>query len=131
MISPACNMGDEKAGSKASIPSAWYLCTVTQVEETKSIVRMIPIMLTTILLNTCAAQFPTWTILQGLTMHRQLGSFVVPPPSIGAISVLTMMLAIPLYQRFFVPFARRYRGNSKGFVLFDDPDVCVHAFKNV
>lgn len=89
-----------------STPGSWRLCTVTQVEETKILVRMLPIILSTVFMNTCLAQLQTFSIQQSTTMNRKIGSFEMPGPSIPVIPLLFMFILIPLYDRFFVPIAR-------------------------
>ncbi|MED6218259.1 hypothetical protein PIB30_025182 [Stylosanthes scabra] len=92
----------------------WSLCTVTQVEETKILVRMLPIILSTIFMNTCLAQLQTFSIQQVNTMNTKLHGFKVPGPSIPVIPLLFMFILIPLYDRFFVPLARRFTGIPTG-----------------
>ncbi|KAL2346373.1 hypothetical protein Fmac_000373 [Flemingia macrophylla] len=92
----------------------WRLCTVTQVEETKILIRMLPIIVSTIFMNTCLAQLQTFTIQQSTTMNTKIGGFKVPGPSLPVIPLLFMFVLIPLYDRFFVPLARRITGIPTG-----------------
>ncbi|CAN1273816.1 Protein NRT1/ PTR FAMILY 4.3 [Linum perenne] len=96
------------------IQSPWRLCTVTQVEETKILVRMLPIILSTIFMNTCLAQLQTFTTQQGNTMDRSLGGFLVPASSVPVIPFLFMIILIPLYDRVIVPLARKLTGIPSG-----------------
>ncbi|CAN1775595.1 Protein NRT1/ PTR FAMILY 4.3 [Linum perenne] len=96
------------------IQSPWRLCTVTQVEETKILVRMLPIILSTIFMNTCLAQLQTFTTQQGNTMNRSLGGFLVPASSVPVIPLLFMIILIPLYDRVIVPLARKLTGIPSG-----------------
>lgn len=63
----------------------WKVCKVTQVEEVKVLTRMIPILLSTILMNTCLAQLQTLSIQQGTLMDIRIGRFDVPSASIPVI----------------------------------------------
>ncbi|CAI0465360.1 unnamed protein product, partial [Linum tenue] len=92
----------------------WRLCTTTQVEETKILIRMLPIILSTVFMNTCLAQLQTFTIQQSTTMDRNFLGFQIPGPSIPVIPLLFMFLLIPLYDRVFVPLARRFTGIPTG-----------------
>ncbi|KAH1244399.1 Protein NRT1/ PTR FAMILY 4.5 [Glycine max] len=92
----------------------WRLCTVTQVEETKILIRMLPIIVSTIFMNTCLAQLQTFTIQQSTTMNTNLGGFKVPGPSVPVIPLMFMFVLIPLYDRVFVPLARRITGIPTG-----------------
>ncbi|XP_051139802.1 protein NRT1/ PTR FAMILY 4.5-like isoform X2 [Andrographis paniculata] len=93
---------------------SWKLCTVTQVEEAKILVRMLPIILSTVFMNTCLAQLQTFSIQQSTTMTRKIGSFEMPGPSIPVIPLLFMFILIPIYDRFFVPVARKITGIPTG-----------------
>ncbi|XP_028802966.1 protein NRT1/ PTR FAMILY 4.5-like [Neltuma alba] len=92
----------------------WRLCTVTQVEETKILIRMLPIICSTIFMNTCLAQLQTFSIQQSTTMNQNINGFKVPGPSIPVIPLLVIFILIPLYDRIFVPFARRITGIPTG-----------------
>ncbi|CAL1396177.1 unnamed protein product [Linum trigynum] len=92
----------------------WRICTTTQVEETKILIRMLPIILSTVFMNTCLAQLQTFTIQQSTTMDRNFLGFQIPGPSIPVIPLLFMFLLIPLYDRVFVPLARRFTGVPTG-----------------
>ncbi|KAJ9567543.1 hypothetical protein OSB04_003509 [Centaurea solstitialis] len=93
---------------------SWKLCTVTQVEETKILIRMLPIILSTVFMNTCLAQLQTFTIQQSTTMDRNLLGFQVPGPSIPVIPLVFMSILIPIYDRILVPFMRRFTGIPTG-----------------
>ncbi|GAA0144711.1 transporter [Lithospermum erythrorhizon] len=92
----------------------WRLCTVTQVEETKIIVRMLPIILSTIFMNTCLAQLQTFSVQQSTTLDPYIGSFKVPSPSLPIIPFLAMFLLLPLYEYVFVPVVRKFTGIPTG-----------------
>ncbi|GFY89121.1 major facilitator superfamily protein [Actinidia rufa] len=95
-------------------PTSWKVCTVTQVEEVKVLTRMLPIIASTILMNTCMAQLQTFSVQQGNRMGRLLGSFEVPAPSIPVIPLAFMAVLIPIYEFIFVPFARKLTGHPSG-----------------
>ncbi|KAK6121258.1 hypothetical protein DH2020_045032 [Rehmannia glutinosa] len=95
-------------------PSPWKVCTVTQVEEVKVLTRMMPIIASTIILNTCMAQLQTFSVQQGYRMNPRLGSFQVPAASIPVIPLLFMIVLIPIYDRLFVPFVRKFTKHPSG-----------------
>ncbi|KAI3445495.1 hypothetical protein Pfo_002160 [Paulownia fortunei] len=95
-------------------PSQWKVCTVTQVEEVKVLTRMLPIIASTIIMNTCMAQLQTFSVQQGYRMDPYLGSFQVPAASVPVIPLLFMIILIPIYDRFFVPFARKFTKHPSG-----------------
>ncbi|WJZ93042.1 hypothetical protein VitviT2T_012005 [Vitis vinifera] len=96
-------------------PNLWRLATVHRVEELKSIVRMLPIWAAGILHVTSSSHQHSFTIQQARTMDRHLSpSFQIPPASLSIFSVLTVLIGIVLYERFFVPLARRFTRNPSG-----------------
>ncbi|XP_019427470.1 PREDICTED: protein NRT1/ PTR FAMILY 4.6-like [Lupinus angustifolius] len=92
----------------------WKICTVTQVEEVKILTRMLPILASTIIMNTCLAQLQTFSVQQGSIMNLKLGSFTVSSPSIPVIPLVFLCILIPLYEFFFVPFARKISHHPSG-----------------
>ncbi|KAK9129630.1 hypothetical protein Sjap_010117 [Stephania japonica] len=101
--------------SLMNMPGPWKLCTVTQVEETKILIRMLPIIISTFFMNTCLAQLQTFSIQQATTMDTTLlGNFHVPGPSLPVIPLVLMAILVPIYDRIFVPIARRFTGVSTG-----------------
>lgn len=94
--------------------SQWKLCTVTQVEETKSVLRLLPIFASTIMTYCCLAQLQTFSIEQASTMDRKLKGFEIPAASLSAISLIILLILAPLYDQVFVPIARRITGHETG-----------------
>ncbi|CAK7340409.1 unnamed protein product [Dovyalis caffra] len=92
----------------------WTVCTVTQVEEVKILTRMLPILGSTIIMNTCLAQLQTFSVQQGNLMHRRIGKHDFPAASIPVIPLIFMVILIPIYEIFFVPFARKITGHPSG-----------------
>lgn len=92
----------------------WKVCTVTQVEEVKILTRMMPILLSTIIMNTCLAQLQTFSIQQGTLMNTYIGKLNIPAASIPIIPLVFMTLLIPVYEFVFVPFVRRITGHPNG-----------------
>lgn len=92
----------------------WVVCSVTQVEEVKIITRMLPILGSTIIMNTCLAQLQTFSMQQGSTMESHLGSLEVPTPSIPVIPLVFMSILVPIYEYGFVPFARKITNHPSG-----------------
>ncbi|XP_042494024.1 protein NRT1/ PTR FAMILY 4.5-like [Macadamia integrifolia] len=95
-------------------PGPWSLCTVTQVEEAKILLRMLPIILSTVFMNTCMAQLQTFSIQQSTTMDTSFFGFQVPGPSLPVIPLVFMSLLVPMYDRIFVPLVRKFTGIPTG-----------------
>ncbi|KAB2082587.1 hypothetical protein ES319_A05G207900v1 [Gossypium barbadense] len=92
----------------------WRICTVTQVEETKIIIRMLPIILSTVFMNTCLAQLQTFTVQQSTTMNTHVLGIKMPGSSIPVIPLVFMFIFIPIYDCVFVPIARKITGIPTG-----------------
>ncbi|KAF8755802.1 hypothetical protein HU200_011274 [Digitaria exilis] len=104
----------ETAGDKPR-PSPWRLCTVTQVEELKCVLRLLPVWASGIIFAAAYTQMTTTFILQGDTMDPYIGNFRVPAAVLSVFDTISVMLWVPLYDRLIVPLARRATGHERGF----------------
>ncbi|KAK3148424.1 hypothetical protein QOZ80_3BG0294930 [Eleusine coracana subsp. coracana] len=116
-LNKAAVKDDDHVTTGASLPK-WTLCTVTEIEETKQILKLLPLLVTTFVPCTFIAQTNTLFVKQGTTMDRQMGPhFQVPPASLGAFVTLTMLVSIVIYDRFFVKAVRKYTRNPRGITI--------------
>eukprot|EP00253_Pinus_taeda_P011016 PITA_11016 len=100
-------------------PNPWKVCTVTQVEEAKLILRIISIWSSCLVFGMTATQSQSLFIKQASTMDRSLGShFLVPPASLVVLSPITGLVFVTIYDRCLVPLARRITGNERGITVF-------------
>ncbi|KAG2707647.1 hypothetical protein I3843_05G145000 [Carya illinoinensis] len=115
-----------KCLDKAAVPSdaeiksgdfsnPWILCTVTQVEELKILIRMFPIWATGIVFSAVYAQMSTMFVEQGRAMDTTLGSFTIPPASLSSFDTISVIFWVPIYDRVIVPIARKFTGKERGF----------------
>lgn len=105
----------EKSTSKAN---PWRLCSVTQVEEIKLLVRVMPVWIFSLMFMVHITQITSFFLRQSLSMDRSMGpNFNIPAASLTIFNSLTAVLCIPLYDRFFVPFMRRFTGNDRGITM--------------
>ncbi|XP_022761778.1 protein NRT1/ PTR FAMILY 3.1-like [Durio zibethinus] len=105
----------ESEAKNSNPPNLWRLATVHRVEELKTIIRILPIWAAGILHVASSSHQQSFTIQQAQTMDRHLSkSFEIPPASLSIFGILTMLFGLVLYERLFVPFARRFTGNPKG-----------------
>ncbi|KAK8568818.1 hypothetical protein V6N13_106701 [Hibiscus sabdariffa] len=95
--------------------SPWRLCTVSQVEQVKIIISVVPIFGCTIIFNTILAQLQTFSVQQGSIMNTQtINGFKIPPASLQSIPYMMLIFLVPLYQTLLVPLARKITGNDSG-----------------
>jgi dipeptide/tripeptide permease len=101
--------------SSSGEPDLWRLSTVHRVEELKSLVRMLPIWSAGIMLATAESHNGTFTIMQARTMDRHLTrSFEIPPASMSIFATVALLVSLALYDRAFVPLARRVTALPSG-----------------
>ncbi|KAG7996661.1 hypothetical protein I3843_01G172700 [Carya illinoinensis] len=106
-----------KASIKTGSTNPWILCSVTQVEETKQMLRMLPIFVAMFVPSAMIAQVNTLFIKQGSTLDRSIGSFKIPPASFTAFVTISMLVTVVLYDRFFVKIMQRWTKNPRGITL--------------
>ncbi|CAD6212269.1 unnamed protein product [Miscanthus lutarioriparius] len=100
-------------GEKGPI-SPWRLCTVSQVEELKTVLRMFPVWVSMVLFFAVTAQMSSTFIEQGETMDSHVRPFNLPPGSLAIFDIISVMFCIPIYDRVLVPLARRATGKARG-----------------
>ncbi|XVE94627.1 hypothetical protein REPUB_Repub02eG0025100 [Reevesia pubescens] len=100
---------------EANVKNRWRLCTVTQVEEFKSFIRILPVWASTIALSISFAQLSTFFISQAAIMDRKLGpNFTIPAGSIPVFSAINALILVPIYEKWMVPILRKRTGNHRG-----------------
>ncbi|KAK1589255.1 hypothetical protein Q3G72_032018 [Acer saccharum] len=94
----------------------WRLCTVTQVEELKAIIRLLPIWATGIIFAAVYSQMSNLFVLQGERMNTHVGnsSFKIPPAALSIFDTLSVIFWVPIYDRIIVPVARKFTGHKNG-----------------
>ncbi|KAJ0247035.1 Protein NRT1/ PTR FAMILY 8.1 [Hirschfeldia incana] len=96
----------------------WRLCSVTQVEELKSIMTLLPFWATGIVFATMYSQMNTMFVLQGNTMDQHMGKhFEFPSESLSLFALVSGLFWTPVYDQFIVPFARKFTRQERGFTL--------------
>ncbi|KAJ4831324.1 hypothetical protein Tsubulata_036422 [Turnera subulata] len=96
--------------SDGSIARPWRLCTVQQVEDLKTVIRIFPLWSSSIFLGTPIAIQASLTILQALTMDRHLGPhFQIPAGSILVIVLVTSSIFLPIIDRLLFPLWHKLR----------------------
>ena len=86
--------------------SSWRLCTVTQVEELKILVRLLPIWVTSVIVSSAYAQMTTTFIQQGSAMNMSILSVPVAAASMGSFEVVCVLIWVLLYGHVIVPALR-------------------------
>ncbi|KAL3497463.1 hypothetical protein ACH5RR_040195 [Cinchona calisaya] len=98
----------------SDIADKWNLSTLTDVEEVKLVIRMLPIWATTIIFWTIHAQMATFSVSQASTLHRKINSFEIPAAAMTGFFVGSTLLTIPIYDRIIMPIAKKLLKNPYG-----------------
>lgn len=107
---------ETETDNKEAPKSLWKLCTVTQVEELKALIRLLPIWATGIVFASVYSQMGTVFVLQGNTMDQHIGpNFKIPSASLSLFDTLSVLFWTPVYDQLIVPFVRKYTGHERGF----------------
>lgn len=111
-LDKAAVIGDTEA---SNTKNRWRVCTVTQVEEFKCFIRVLPVWASTIALSLSFAQLSTFFISQATIMDRQLTpNFLIPAGSVPVFAALNALILVPLYENILIPLLRRHTGHRRG-----------------
>ncbi|KAJ4950225.1 hypothetical protein NE237_027057 [Protea cynaroides] len=106
---------EAEADQGLGVVKKWRLTTLTDVEEVKMVIRMLPIWATTIIFWTVYAQMTTFSVSQATTMDRHIGSsFQIPAASLTVFFVGSILITVPIYDRLIVPLAYHVSHNPQG-----------------
>ncbi|KAL5560691.1 hypothetical protein UlMin_036902 [Ulmus minor] len=105
---------NNKMEKEAHLNNPWRLCSVTQVEEVKCILRLLPIWLCTILYSVVFTQMASLFVEQGAAMKTTIVGFNIPPASMSSFDILSVASFIFIYRRILDPLVARLTKNPKG-----------------
>ncbi|KAE8693068.1 Protein NRT1/ PTR FAMILY 8.1 [Hibiscus syriacus] len=107
---------ETESDHKKGTVNPWRLCTVTQVEELKAIIRLLPIWATGIIFAAVYSQMSNLYVLQGERMNTHVGNstFKIPPASLSIFDTLSVIFWVPMYDRIIVPVTRKCTGHKNG-----------------
>ncbi|KAG8038801.1 hypothetical protein GUJ93_ZPchr0643g7042 [Zizania palustris] len=87
-------------------------------EEVRGVLRLFPIWATCIIYAVIFSQSSTFFTKQAATLDRRIGdTFRVPPAALQTFISVTIITFIPVYDRAFVPVARRFTRLSSGITM--------------
>ncbi|KAG2676591.1 hypothetical protein I3760_12G059400 [Carya illinoinensis] len=97
------------------LKNPWRLCPITQVEEVKCVLRLLPIWLCTILYSVVFTQMASLFVEQGAAMKTTISNFRIPPASMSSFDILSVAAFIFLYRRVLDPLVGKIKkSDSKG-----------------
>ncbi|KAI3917861.1 hypothetical protein MKW98_000095 [Papaver atlanticum] len=90
-------------------------CSISQVEDAKVLVKLVPIWTTCLIYVVVSSQSTTFFTKQSITLDRSIGTnFQIPAASIYIFTTLSAAFFIPIYDRLFIPLVRVVTGNPNG-----------------
>ncbi|XP_075655238.1 protein NRT1/ PTR FAMILY 5.10-like [Castanea sativa] len=94
------------------------VCSFSDIEEAKTVLRLVPIWVTSLGYAVVYAQISTFFTKQGATMDRPIfPGFEIPTASLQSFVSLSIILVIPIYDRIFVPIARAFTRNPSTITM--------------
>lgn len=87
---------------------------MTQVEEAKCVLKMLPIWLCTIIYSVVFTQMASLFVEQGDVMNTKIGNFHLPAASMSAFDICSVLIFTGIYGQVLVPLAGKLSGNPKG-----------------
>ena len=106
MLEPNCPEEDVKVGS------------ATEFEKAKAILRLFPIWSTCLVYAKVLVQSSTFFTKQGMTMDRSVWSgFDITAASLQVCISLSIVLFVPIYDRIFIPMARKFTNKPSGITM--------------
>ncbi|KAL8141945.1 hypothetical protein V2J09_014977 [Rumex salicifolius] len=110
---------EDELNPDGSSSNPWNLCSMQQVEETKCVIRVLPIWTSAIIYHVPMVQMQTYAVFQALQSNRILGNtaFKIPAASYTVFAMLALTVWIPIYDRILVPFLQRVTGKEGGITI--------------
>ncbi|PPR83645.1 hypothetical protein GOBAR_AA37070 [Gossypium barbadense] len=97
--------------SDGLIARPWKLCSLEQVENLRTVIRLVPIWSSGIFLITPVAIQSSIAVTQALSMDRHLGSnFKIPAASIIVVILVSSSFFVALFDRFVFPTWQKLTG---------------------
>lgn len=83
---------------------SWKLCTVEEVEDLKTLIKIFPLWSSSILLSATIGVFMSLILLEALTMDKHFGdNFEVPAASFLTFNILSTCISLSILDRFVFP----------------------------
>ncbi|XP_076895207.1 protein NRT1/ PTR FAMILY 1.2-like [Bidens hawaiensis] len=109
-LNKACIPPKPEDMSEEAANGPWSICTVDQVQELKTLIKVIPLWSSNIMLSVAMNQ-STFPVLQAQTMDRHITSkFEIPAASFGFFLIITIMVWVILYDRVILPLLSKMKG---------------------
>lgn len=96
----------------------WRLCSIQQIEELKCMLKIMPIWVTSIIVNIPIGQLTIFSISQALKMDRNIGlfnfNFEIHAGSVTVISLIAIGIFLPFYDQVISPLLEKITKQEQG-----------------
>ncbi|XP_047062230.1 protein NRT1/ PTR FAMILY 4.6-like isoform X2 [Lolium rigidum] len=92
----------------------WSVCSVAKVEDTKIVLRVLPLFISSMISYISNVILFTFTVQQGGMTNTRLGKIHVSPATLFIIPTTFQLIMLAVYDQFIVPFLRRRTGYVGG-----------------
>ncbi|XP_074359018.1 protein NRT1/ PTR FAMILY 2.7-like [Apium graveolens] len=107
-LKPESNQSSDLLLDKRS----WKLCTVEEVEDLKTLLKIIPLWSSSILLSATIGVFMSLILLEALTMDKHFGdNFEVPAASFLTFNILSTCISLSILDRLVFPMWQKLFGH--------------------
>lgn len=92
--------------------NTWRLCSIQQVEDLRSVIRVLPVWVAGVGCFLVMDQQSTFGVLQALQMNRSIGKhFTIPPAWMGITSMIALSIWILIYEKIYIPISKKILKN--------------------
>ncbi|KAH7833741.1 hypothetical protein Vadar_009283 [Vaccinium darrowii] len=94
------------------------MCRISDIEDAKAVLSLLPIWISCLVYVIIFTQPSTFFTEQGITMDRTIWrGFDIPPALLQLFACFPLICLIPIYDRFFIPFARAVTRKPSGITV--------------
>ncbi|KAL2497404.1 Protein NRT1/PTR FAMILY 5.10 [Abeliophyllum distichum] len=94
------------------------VCSISEIEEAKAVLRLVPIWTTCLGYAIVSSQSLTFFTNQGVTMDRSItSSLQIPAASLQSFISIAIVVFVPIYDRILVPIARAITQKPSGITM--------------
>ncbi|KAL6842267.1 hypothetical protein ACP4OV_027915 [Aristida adscensionis] len=93
---------------------AWSMCDISKVEETKIVLGLLPLVISSMVAHVSSPLLVAFTVQQGAMTNTRLGRLHFYPAMLAIVPNVFQLLLLVTYDRVLVPFLRRRTGYVGG-----------------
>ncbi|XP_027348150.1 protein NRT1/ PTR FAMILY 2.13-like [Abrus precatorius] len=95
---------ENELNTSGSSKDPWRLCSIQQIEELKCLLKIMPIFISSIIVNIPVGQQAVFAVSQALKMDRHMApNFEIHAGSVNVIMLLSIGVFLPIYDQLIAP----------------------------